>query len=449
MAGADAGVRLPPQGQDHDRATALKKRVKTGGRSGCPACPHSLPEAQPQPRCPQCGSDRLYKDGLRYLSDGSTVQRYLCRNCGYRFSWPTTQRQKTLKDKHLKRKAAIDLHECSSRALALLEQSVEGAMSNIEQKSGSGQAGATEIIQTSQADVKGKIVEFLWNAEKQGLTYETIRGYRSCLKALMDRGANLLDPESVKEVLAKEKQWSPNRRRNVINAYTKFLRFLGLSWDKPKCHVPKKLPAFIPLESEIDALIAGSNKRLACFLQTLKETGMRAGEAFRLKWTDIDFERRLIILNTPEKGSNPRIWRVSSKLIEMLKALPRNSERIFPNKTLASLKDTYARTRKRLAHKLQNPRLLRIGFHTIRHWKATMEYHKTKDILHVKNLLGHKKIENTEIYITLERAIFGEDGNSEFHVKVAKTPDEIKALLEVGFEYVCEKDGLLFFRKRK
>jgi hypothetical protein len=26
---------------------------------------------------------------------------------------------------------------------------------------------------------------------------------------------------------------------------------------------------------------------------------------------------------------------------------------------------------------------------------------------------------------------------------------EIKALLEVGFEYVCEKDGLLFFRKRK
>jgi len=78
-----------------------------------------------------------------------------------------------------------------------------------------------------------------------------------------------------------------------------------------------------------------------------------------------------------------------------------------------------------------------------------MEYHKTKEILYVKNLLGHKKIENTEIYITLERAIFGKSSDSEYHVKVAKTPDEIKALLEVGFEYVCEKDGLLFFRKRK
>ncbi|MEM3719709.1 MAG: tyrosine-type recombinase/integrase, partial [Candidatus Bathyarchaeia archaeon] len=96
----------------------------------------------------------------------------------------------------------------------------------------------------------------------------------------------------------------------------------------------------------------------------------------------------------------------------------------------------------------QNPRLLRISFHTFRHWKATMEYHKTKDILYVKKLLGHKKIENTEIYIDVEQALF-QTQNDEFHVKVASTPDEIKALLEVGFEYVCEKDGLLFFRKRK
>ena len=305
------------------------------------------------------------------------------------------------------------------------------------------------LRETTKLDERGKFVEFLWWAEKQGLSPQTIAGYRSCLRALMKRGANLLDPESVKEVLAREKRWSQNRRRNVINSYTKFLKFLGLSWEKPKCYVERKLPSFIPLESEIDALIAGSNKRLACFLQILKETAMRAGEAFRLKWTDIDFERRLIILNEPEKKSNPRIWRVSGKLIDMLNSLPRQSEKVFPNKSLASIKNTFIQTKKRLAHKLQNPRLLRIGFHTIRHWKATVEYHKTKDILYVKNLLGHKKLENTEIYITLERVIFGENADREYHVKVASTPGEIKALLETGFEYVCEKDGLLYFRKRK
>jgi hypothetical protein len=45
------------------------------------------PLAQPpiQP-CPECGSRLLYKDGLRYLRDGSSLQRWLCRKCGYRFS---------------------------------------------------------------------------------------------------------------------------------------------------------------------------------------------------------------------------------------------------------------------------------------------------------------------------------------------------------------------------
>jgi hypothetical protein len=78
-----------------------------------------------------------------------------------------------------------------------------------------------------------------------------------------------------------------------------------------------------------------------------------------------------------------------------------------------------------------------------------MLYHKTKDPYYVKDFLGHKSIKNTEIYITVERAIFGDSCNDEFTVKVASDPEEIKALPEVGFEYVCEKDGLLFFRKRK
>jgi integrase len=51
-----------------------------------------------------------------------------------------------------------------------------------------------------------------------------------------------------------------------------------------------------------------------------------------------------------------------------------------------------------LATKLQNPRLLRITFHTFRHWKATMEYNRTKDILYVMKLLGHRCIKNTLVY---------------------------------------------------
>jgi hypothetical protein len=32
---------------------------------------------------------------------------------------------------------------------------------------------------------------------------------------------------------------------------------------------------------------------------------------------------------------------------------------------------------------------------------------------------------------------------------LARTSEEIAKLIEAGFEYVCEHDGLKFFRKRK
>ncbi|MCS7114512.1 MAG: hypothetical protein N0A00_03785, partial [Candidatus Bathyarchaeota archaeon] len=41
---------------------------------------------------PQCGSISLFRDGLRYLTDGTGVQRWLCRDCGYRFTDPTCKR---------------------------------------------------------------------------------------------------------------------------------------------------------------------------------------------------------------------------------------------------------------------------------------------------------------------------------------------------------------------
>jgi integrase len=132
----------------------------------------------------------------------------------------------------------------------------------------------------------------------------------------------------------------------------------------------------------------------------------------------------------------------------MLNSLPRNSVRVFGDGPINSLKTTFLKVRKRLAYKLQNPRLLQISFHTLRHWKATMLYHKTKDILYVKRFLGHKEVRNTEIYITIEETMF-QQLSDEFTVRVASAPDEIKSLLEAGFDYVCEKDGLLYFRKRK
>ena len=243
--------------------------------------------------------------------------------------------------------------------------------------------------------------------------------------------------------------WKQTKRMKVVEmSGNLFLRINGLTWEKPRTNVVQKFP-FIPTEQEIDALISGSGKKTATFLQLLKETAMRCGEAKRLQWTDIDFEKNIVTLNCPEKGSTPRMRKISAKLSAMLNNLPRESQRLFGEDPITSMKTTFIKARRRLAAKLQNPRLIKISFHTFRHWKATTEQHKTKDPWHVKTILGHKSIKSTEAYIHIEKMLYQNEANDQFTVKVANTLDNAVKLMEVGFEFHTEIEGNKLFRKRK
>jgi integrase len=203
----------------------------------------------------------------------------------------------------------------------------------------------------------------------------------------------------------------------------------------------RKLP-FIPTENEVDQLIGGCNRRMATFLQLLKETSIRCGEACKLKWTGVDTEN-LSVRVTPEKGSNPRILRISAKLTGMLNALPKTSQTLFPPDTDV-MRKSYQRQRKQIGFKMQNPRLMQISFHTLRHYKATMEYPKTKDILHVMQILGHRSINNTLIYTHVVN--FKDD---DYIAKVAHSEQEVCQLIEAGFEFVCDCENNKVFRKRR
>jgi integrase len=195
-------------------------------------------------------------------------------------------------------------------------------------------------------------------------------------------------------------------------------------------------------------LINGAGKNLGIALLIAKETALRVGEIIRLQWTDIDPEKNLILMNSPEKRSNPGAYKVSHELISRTMSLPKRHEKLFPT-TVNSITARLRNTRKRLAKKLENPRLRKITFHTLRHWKATMLYHKTRDIFYVKDFLRHRDIRNTMIYINVERMLFQNSDNGEFHVKVAKTLNEACDLIKVGFEYVTDMDEVKLFRKRK
>jgi integrase len=278
--------------------------------------------------CPSCGCLKVWKDGLRRTAQKG-IQRYLCKDCGYRFSKWNGQTSYNRSSEAFVVKSAPQQR---TKNLTSVERHVDGS------------AGVT--IGTED-NVKGKVVEFAWNLKKQGYKPSTIEVWTGILRRLAER-ADLLDPESVLRAIA-TKDCSDNFKATISIAYSAFTRMFGLPWKPPRYRITQKLP-FIPTEKELDALIAACGKKMSTFLKTLKETGMRSGEACKLRWIDVDSKNSAITVNNPEKNSNPRIIKVSRDLIAMLHALPKNSETVF-NTTRSAMQSNLTYQRKTVARK--------------------------------------------------------------------------------------------------
>ena len=382
------------------------------------------------PFCPQCNSQKTWKDGLRFLRDNTQVQRFFCRECGHRFGEKQSSNTK------------FDKKEISMEPFPEDDWNENMLLPEVDRMK------KIELLREGDlqfADTRAELIRFAIHLRKRGLKENTAAGQSKLLRILWQRGADLHDPESVKETIANQESWCPGRKENVVNAYTNFLVMHNHSWEPPIYRRIQKIP-FIPTEKEIDDLIAGCGKKTATFLQLFKETAIRAGEAWQLEWKDIDVESRTIRVK-PEKGSNPRAPRISDKLMAMINTLGKNNSRIFGSYSLNGFAASYYMQRKKIALKLQNPRIQQITFHTFRHWKATMEYKRTKDILHVMKLLGHKNIKNTLIYTQL--LPFTED--NKFLSKVAMNTKEACQLIEDGWKYETGEfnDGGKIFSKPK
>jgi integrase len=261
------------------------------------------------------------------------------------------------------------------------------------------------------------------------------------------RRSHLFNPEDVKAYVATA-PFSQNRRQTVFEHLARFYRWRQIAFQAPKWRRVESLP-FIPSEVEVNQLIGAVDSKRAAFLQLVKESACRPGEAWALRWIDLDRERNCVRI-LPEKGSRPRERRITMRLFAMLDALPKKWDLVFhdpaldPVESLDDFRRTFIRQRNLAAERLQNPRIRKICFKTLRHYTATMEYHKTKDILHVMQMLGHKSIKNTLVYTHL--VSFETD---EYVCSAVKTMKEAATLIEQGFEYVTEIEGSKLFRKRK
>lgn len=131
--------------------------------------------------------------------------------------------------------------------------------------------------------------------------------------------------------------------------------------------------------------------------------GMRRGEIFHLKWTDVDFEKNIIIIQ-PKDDWHPKTYECRDipmdKLVrEHLLTIPRRGEYVLYNTygqrfSLDSLTNYY---RTRVARKVG----LDSFIHKLRHTFASHLVQNRVDLYTVSKLLGHKNILTTQIYAHL------------------------------------------------
>jgi len=276
----------------------------------------------------------------------------------------------------------------------------------------------------------------------------TVKGTIARLTQLIDNGADLYEPDTIKEALLKI-DWKPSTKKIAVAQYACFLQYIGKTWNKPRITVPEEI-YFIPQETEIDALINMAGATLAPLLQLLKETAVRIGEATAIEWKDIDYNNKTVTINHPEKASLPRIIPISERLALMINQLPKTEKPVFlsRNKDKESIRKNFEQLRKRATKKLGNPRLMQIHLHTFRHYKATMMFLEHRDQYEVRKLLGHKTSAMTDKYINITETLL-KNKEEKYTVKTVKTAEEATKLIEDGFEHHDNIDGIHLYRKRK
>ena len=265
----------------------------------------------------------------------------------------------------------------------------------------------------------------------------------SKLLKFLDKHTNLNDPEQVKWFIAQH-QVSTGSKRNLTIAYERYTKYHKIEWEKPK-YTDEAKPIRIPTKERLAKLIAGAGRTLSVKLQISMETGLRPVELCNLKTKDVDTQQRIIYPTTAKYGASRQL-RISQNLAERLNDYIHREHRQLEEQLFSGNSANYGKLYRKMRNRLAKrcPTLKNIRLYDFRHYFATNLYDKTKDILLVKQQMGHKKLDTTLIYTQLLN--LNED---EWTCKGATNVEEAEQLIEAGFQYVTEMEGTKLFRKRK
>jgi integrase/recombinase XerD len=256
------------------------------------------------------------------------------------------------------------------------------------------------------------VVELVNHMKVRNYSYKTITNYRTQIIKMI----HFFSPLQLKEIsknqfekyleyLVIKRKLSGSSLNVVINAF-KYYRENVIEEDKmvhfsyPEIIAAKQLPQVLNT-NEVEKLLnnTNSNKYKAVF-SLIYSSGLRLGEALRIKFGDIDSQKKRIFIRAA-KGKKDRYVILSEKMLAMLRRCyleyrPKVYlfENDFNNEPLAE------RTVQRVfSSVVQHCKFNKnVTIHTLRHSFATHLLEAGVNLRYIKDLLGHNDISTTMRY---------------------------------------------------
>jgi integrase len=142
-------------------------------------------------------------------------------------------------------------------------------------------------------------------------------------------------------------------------------------------------------EGEEERLLNATNPEMRYIIRLALETAMRREELSRLRWADIDFERRTATLYETKNGET-RTAPLSPRALEILRALKTASsgsgDRIFTQSSSAITQN--------MVRACKKAGLADLRFHDLRHEATSRLFENTDlDLMEIRSITGHKSLQ--------------------------------------------------------
>lgn len=267
-------------------------------------------------------------------------------------------------------------------------------------------------LQPSKMTVEQLLLRWLEEGTKVGpTTLERYRGvaHSRYIPAIGQRKVDSIQPLDIQDLYATWRQEgladsAISVYHNVIRqAFEMAVRLRVIALNPATAVAPKataRRERGILNEEEMNRLIYAAKDGLYYAPLVLAiATGLRIGEICGLKWEDIDFEGKTLIVNRtaarlngdvvlkdPKTRSSRRMIRLPDSVVEVLRGLPRENDLLFPGKNGRPARPvTVSAWIRRLCRRLG----YKVTTHDLRHSHASFLLREKEDVKAVSERLGH------------------------------------------------------------